>query len=247
MALQNKKFIFIAGVVAVIFVAFAIFLFVRDKNGGGKKPSQQQEMIVPDLPESKKRIIINDTNNKNGIKASFEKYASGDKKATETVSRETFFQNKEGQSIDLNDFSEAMNISISPGVKNFIDSKNYSAFYCRKSDGAKEYGIIFNTKKFLGNEAVDHIDLDKKIRESISNWEKTMLKDLQPVIFPDLNFSSDQLNQKLFFKDGKYRFSEITLPDGKIGSINYIVLGTPIIIASSPECMDEALNEFFDE
>jgi len=77
------------------------------------------------------------------------------------------------------------------------------------------------------------------VLDTMKVWEDTILPNLNTVLFPDIDFNEDSLNQKIEFRDGKYRYAEINLPGGEKGSINYDAIEYGIIVSVSPSCLDK--------
>ena len=113
-------------------------------------------------------------------------------------------------------------------------SNGYQIFYCPGPDGKKEYGayLDYNQVKIYRGFTYDVLDMMK-------SWETTIFPNFHTVLFPNIDFSQDDLNQKIEFRDGKYRYAEVNLPGGKKGSINYEDVEFGVIIAASPSCLDK--------
>ena len=110
-------------------------------------------------------------------------------------------------------------------------------YYCPIGGSKKEYAVYFgyNVEKAYAN-------LNPDTFTWMKNWEKNMLQDLHPVLFPGADFNQGDLNQNLQFRDGKFRYAEIKLPDGGASSINYYVSLNGVIITTSVSCMEKLIN-----
>ena len=163
----------------------------------------------------------------------------------ETISMKTIgdgskmieFKDENGDFIPLSDFEKATGIKIYGKLQNYLDSEDYRIFYCPTENNEKEFSVYFgeNVQKAYSNLFPDTILWMK-------DWEKTMLQDLHAILFPGIVFNDGDLNQNLQFKDGKYRYADIRLPDGKKGSINYFISENGVIVSSSLPCMDEMVE-----
>jgi hypothetical protein len=74
----------------------------------------------------------------------------------------------------------------------------------------------------------------------MKNWESTMFQDTRTILFPDANFTPQELQQKTVFKNGKYRYASISLTDNTQGSINYSLVDDFVVISNSVACLDKA-------
>jgi len=145
------------------------------------------------------------------------------------------YATKDNKQISLNEFSASLEIKIDSRLNNFLDSYNYDRIVCKNSSGNLDYGLVINNKLFR-----DYPTLNQEEINILRAWEPTMLKDLYKVLFPDTTFTDAELNQTLTFKNGTYRYTDITLPDNKKGSINYHTLVDSIVFTNSLECMNQA-------
>jgi hypothetical protein len=146
-------------------------------------------------------------------------------------------RNKDGVALPLDNFETAVGMQVNPQLKQFLDSSNYEVFYCPGNDNGKNFGIFlgYDIGKAYGNLYPDTLTWMK-------DWEKSILKDLHSVLFPNINFSESDLSQKLDFRNGKFRFSSVQLPDGQSSSINYAVIGDGILASSSPACLEKTVS-----
>lgn len=243
-----KKIIFVS-VILLVLVAIVLSILAWYKRSKDINTNQlaesQQEMFVPSLPEGSQRIGLKDIKNKEEIRAAFQRFAK--ESAIQDKVQEAYFLNDKNQSPALDDFSSAMDLNVPNNLKELLDQERYQIFYCTNEETAKEFGFIVNIRRFSQNEAIDYMTLDRRIKNNLADWEKTMLNDLHGVLFPKVDFNKDQLNQNVSFRNGKYRYAEVTLPDETRSSINYGNFGGPIVFSTSLECMDRATANFFDE
>jgi hypothetical protein len=149
------------------------------------------------------------------------------------------FKDARGNKISLADFEKGTNISILEQLRKHLDSEDYDMFYCPSSGNKKEYAVYFgyDVNKGFG-------DLYTGTVNWMKSWEMTMLSDLHAVLFPDVNLSEEELNQKLEFKDGKFRYAEVRLQGGKSSSINYHVSLNGIIISTTPSCLEKMIETY---
>ena len=148
-------------------------------------------------------------------------------------SKKIDFKNQEGSPIPLSDFEKALGVEIPSKIQEYL-SNGYQIFYCPGPDGKKEYGayLDYNQVKIYRGFTYDVLDMMK-------SWETTIFPNFHTVLFPNIDFSQDDLNQKIEFRDGKYRYAEVNLPGGKKGSINYEDVEFGVIIAASPSCLEK--------
>ena len=147
------------------------------------------------------------------------------------------FKDQNGKVIPLADFESATGTSINKQLGGYLDNTDYHMYYCPADSNGKSYAIYFGY-----NVSKAYVNLFPDTVAWMKEWEKTMLPDLHAALFPDVNFSAEELNQSLQFKDGKYRYTEVQLPGEKTSSINYHVSDNGVIISASPSCMDKLVN-----
>lgn len=253
-----KKIIIISGITLILVAALLIGLNWYRKAGqteNGQNTSQNQNIPVPALPAGVGRVELVNINDPRETKAAIENYAEkviqGEDVSgveNDTVAKETYIVDKNGQTILLKKFSELAGFKINTELEQIIDEKKYSLFFCSGKNNKKDFGLILNIGRFSkDDEKINSQNLENRIQDGLRKWEKTILKDLHPIIFPQINFNESQLNQNLVFKNGKYRYADVILPDGSLSSINYGNFGSPIIITTSLDCMDQATKSFFDD
>jgi len=233
----------ILGLISVISV---ILIFQRLDQS----KSKQERIENSDFPslsffsQSNEKTEAKEARNKEEIKKAFQDFLE----ETEQ-NKKNFLEIKlvdtSGNNFTLDDSIESLGFSIKPEVKKIVRQNDYSFFSCYFPEKGKDYGIILNIGRFRPEEKFDYRTLPDKLDSEIENW-KTVLRDLHDVLFPEINFSEEQLNQKIDFKQGRYLYSEIILPDGSKKSINYVNIGDPIIITTSLECIETAINEIAD-
>lgn len=148
---------------------------------------------------------------------------------------------EENEIIPLGSFAKTMNLEINPKLKNLLDYNNYGVFFCSEKDSRKSFGLVLNMKLFRGTYSED---LYKDAKSYMREWEANIFRDTHTIIFPDAEFSKKELEQKLTFKDGTYRYADIVIPGGKTASINYNIVFDSIIIATSLDCMDKMTEAF---
>jgi hypothetical protein len=143
------------------------------------------------------------------------------------------------KSISLDDFSQSVGLNVKLEIKNLLDTSRFDLFSCSVNSENKKLGIALNFKllpDYKGNLYKDELNIMK-------DWEVTLFQDTRTVIFPDINFTPQQLDQKPAFKNGQYRYAEISLPDDKKGSLNYDVIDDYLVISNSMDCLSSASDE----
>jgi len=238
-----KRILIITAIVIAI-IALSLWgwsLYQKGKLSSNKKQSEQkQTSYVPPLA-TVENIEVKDPKNLQQIKESVGSItdislpalsgANNDNKDNKDFA-EFSYKGTNGQPVLLDDFLRASNIKIYPDFKKYLDQNNFTEIYCLENN-QKSYGVIFNVGRFGLGENFSYA----QVKSAMSKWESTMLQDLSSLLYPQIEFSGEQLNQTLKFRDGKYRFAEINLPDGSKSSINYKIFGDPIVITTSQNCL----------
>jgi hypothetical protein len=234
---MNKRNIIIFGSILLVLAIVGIFYFISAKKVQNQAKQTNQPAVTsnvtlpaetsvnPQNVQSVQKIIENTTQ---------EPISS---QTTQEGSKLVNFKDQNGKPIPLADFEKATGVAINQQLRGYLDNKDYRIFYCLEGNSGKDLGVYFgyNVQKAYANLYPDTLAWMK-------DWEKTMLRDLHAVLFPDVNFSEGDLNQQVQFKDGKYRYAEIRLPDGKKSSINYHVSDNGVIIAASPACLEKLIS-----
>lgn len=253
-----KKIIITLGIILILAAVLLMGLnWYRkaDQTENEQNVGQNQNIPVPALPAGVGRVELVNISDPSEAKAAIENYAekviqgenvSGAENGT--VAKENYIVDKNGQMILFKKFSELAGFKINPELEQIIDEKKYSLFFCSEKNNKKNFGLIINIRRFSkDDEKINSQNMENRIQGGLRKWEKTVLKDLHSIIFPQINFSESQLNQSLVFKNGKYRYADIILPDGSLSSINYGNFGSPIVITTSLDCMEQATKSFFDD
>lgn len=142
--------------------------------------------------------------------------------------------------IPLDKFAQATNLKINPKLKKLLKNNDYDVFSCASPSGTS-FGFFVSLKlmpHYQGNLFKDEVRFMKE-------WEPTLLRDTAKVIFPNMNFTQEELRQPLIFSSGQHSSATIKLPGGMSGSINYTLVDDFIIISSSRECLNKASLELF--
>jgi hypothetical protein len=239
---MNKKKLLIGGIALLVIIAIALTIYnkLSSPPASSTDSSPNQQPTISLFPTDVHTVQnINDTAE---IQSSFNSYRGETipNEALETRVRDIKIADTEGQNAAIVDVISTLNATLPASITEIVDKRDYNLFYCPDYELKKHYGLLMNIK--FGNNPMT----DEAIVARLKQWEPTMLKDLAPVLFPDISFSTAQLTQPIQFKDGKYRYAEFALPDGSSGSINYVHYGSPIVISSSTECMTHATKHFFD-
>jgi hypothetical protein len=243
---QNKfmslKKIFIAsGIVVIVAVSvIVLYLLSQKKETVSQEPAQNQESAIPSVLPSGTESSRNqeDVAEARKIFENAVQETTSDKTKTDG-SKKIDFKNQKGSPIPLSDFENDLDVKIYPELQKYLDN-GYQVFYCPGTDGKKEFGIFleYDMEKLYRVFTYDVLDMMK-------NWESTILPDLHIVLYPNSDFSGSELNQKLQFKNGKYRYAEINLPGGGKGSIEYEAIESGVIVAASPLCLDK-VHEYYE-
>lgn len=151
------------------------------------------------------------------------------------------FRDNKKDPVSLDTFSSAMGIKIDEHVRGLLERSSYDVFSCGIINGVKSVGMEIDAKTLANYKG----DLYQDKVKFLKDWEKTMLPDLKNILFPEIDFSQKYLEQELVFKDGEYRYSNVELPNNMKSSINYEILGNPILISNSLDCIKKASYYIF--
>jgi len=238
--MSSKKIFIAVGIIVIVVISVIVLYFLfQKKKAVLQEQTQNQEITIPaSLPSGI------------GSSMSQENVAEA-RKIFENITRETVsdetkkegskkidFKNQAGSPIPLSDFEKGLGVEISPKLKGYLDD-GYQIFYCPGSDGKKEFGLYleYSQDKIYRGFTYNVLDMTK-------GWEGTIFPNLHAVLFPDVDFSEDSLNQKIQFRDGKYRYAEVGLPGGEKSSIQYKAIECGIIVSTSPSCLDNAYQYY---
>ncbi|MDI6777783.1 MAG: hypothetical protein QMD77_01180 [Patescibacteria group bacterium] len=241
-------------ILAMLIVVLALFAISSFRSSNRNIPVQENVVApsfgIPSLPfsQSVKNINISDPKSEEDIKNAYYGFSQAESpKNGESNFLEMKLVSPSQENIPLNLFFKSLGAKIDPKIEKFVSQSDYSPFACSFGGGKKDYGLILNVGRFKSEDGVDYRTLPKQVDDGIVKWGGTILKDLQPILFPSVDFTEQQLVQKIDFKEGKYIYGEVVLPDGTKKSINYASIGDPIIITTSLECMDMAIEKIADE
>jgi len=231
--MKKKNLIIIGSVLLLIIIAlFFVLLAARKKQNQG---NQQVIQNPATLPSSQAINSQNVEDIKKTIDNIVQEPIPG--KVVQEGSDLVKFSDQSDKLIPLADFESATGIVINKDLRSYLDSTDYRIFYCPAGSNEKNFGLYvgYNVQKAYNDLYPDTIKWMK-------NWERTMFSDLHSVLFPSVNFEAKYLDQSLQFRDGKFRYAEISLPGGKTSSINYRVSDNGVIIATSPACLDKIVS-----
>lgn len=261
---MNRKYIIIAVIAILIVIIVAIYLiFFNSKETQISEIENQQTAAqlptnaLPTNISEGSAIKVNDRDNQVQIKDSYNKYIDQNvddipsyKKNGISIAYSMDDQN--GKMVDLDSFLDSVGATINPKIKNLIGTNYYGLFYCPNEKGGKDFGMTFE----LGNSDPQKLQsVNSQAKEALRQWEPYILKDLRSILFPEKNFSEEQINQSLVFKEGEFRYADVILPGGEKSSINYVVDIYPpdhpssvnyIYIATSKDCLQKSLGSLFD-
>jgi hypothetical protein len=249
---MNKKTYIIIAVILLVIVVVAIVVLALNspkvKNDEKKTTNEEQVSNLPtDIPKIDV-LRVDNIDNSTQIKNSYDSYASQDYEKfkyyeADGISDVFAPSDKDANLIPIETFLNSIDANINPKIKSIIEANYYGLFYCINEKKQKEYGIALDLNDKDPVKTKNNFD---SAGDAMSVWELYLLKDMQNVLFPADKLNEAELNQSLFFKDGKYRYAEVNLPNGK-SSINYKVVGDSlnlIIIATSQDCVKKAIGLF---
>lgn len=223
---------------------FCYFYFRESKINNTSNQNQTTSKTVNKLPvdnidkmssSSDNDYYVKDLKNKEEIKKAFDKYLNSDNK-DELSWNKIINDKKQWTSVD--DFSSAVGIKINDKVGNLLKKDEYYMISCSSAENGRDYGIGITVRLFdnYQNLFADKISF-------LKNWERSMLSDLQGVIFPKTKFSQAELNKELDFEGDlrldQYRSAKIN----DSSSIYYNIVDDYILVTSSKACMDKITSD----
>ncbi|MCX6766797.1 MAG: hypothetical protein NT170_03405 [Candidatus Moranbacteria bacterium] len=235
-----KKIFIVVGLVVIVAVSVTMFVLLSQKKGTiSQEPAQNQESAIPAVLPSKTDPSVSQENVKESRKI-FENIIQesiSDKTKKEGL-KLIAFENQKGSPIPLSDFEKALGVEMHSKIQEYL-SNGYQIFYCPGSGEKKEFGIFleYNQEKVYIGFSYDVLDMMK-------DWENTIFPNLHAVLYPNINFSKEELNQKIEFREGKYRYAGVNLPGGEKSSIQYQAVGDGIIVATSLSCLDNLYQHY---
>ncbi len=217
-----------------IFLAIIIVMMIVRKNDQ-KEGDLIQTQTVP-VADNFEKIYLKEKENEQEIKENFKEYVQKELVANEVEKGYSQAQivTPSGEVVGLEMFSQAMEIKINRNIKNILNQNDFALVKCQSENGRNMQGIILNVKLFKS-----FPNLYEREKEWMREWERTILGDLHQILFPGIVFGESYLNKPLQFRDGKYRYAEVELPDGTRSSINYNIVFDSIIITTSLPCLEK--------
>lgn len=243
---MKKTLVICIAIVAIILLIVAI-IFYMTKNKSSQNtqiPAQTSPQIsVPVLPGNE-TVKVDTQDISRSVQENISKAEASGK---ETLN--TNFQDAKGESLTLEQFKTATNITIKPEIYVNLSQTDYSFFTCnQKTENVEGLGLITRFKS--GSTVAYYANLYKKMDENLANWEGTVFSDLAQLLFP-----VKKISQKPVFKSTKYttengaakinvRYANIKSDDGANLSIDYAVFEENIYIFNNPQCLRKALDKY---
>ncbi len=238
----------IVGLAVIIVATLTYYRTTEEELSTVPMDTPESSANIPSFPEqtNNQLVSIENPNDLDEIKKAFSDFVSEPAKANiaYTGVRVIRFADNKGKLLSLSTISSSLGITIPKTLADLVEDEDYDIFYCSSGDGEKDYGLILYARSAVGR-SLNEGDY-KNIVGQMKQWESSMLRDLHLILFPNISFSEPELGQKLLFRDGNVRFTEIQMPDGTKGSINYKQFGDSIMITSSLECLSNGSGYFFD-
>jgi len=224
-------------VLVLIIIAFVLALVFGWKKEETMLPSSGIE--IPSLPATDTKFInVENLNDKNEIRSAFDKYVAEASQANVSAEGKNYtktqIRNKSGQIVALDGFLKSTDSTIYPKIWNLLKNDDYYLVNC----GQGNFGVMLNVKLFD-----DYWNLYQDELAWMKEWEKSMFKDMHSIVFSGIPFDQKNLDQRTEFKSGKYRYADITLPDGTKGSLNYNIVFDSIIMTNSQDCLKKVSDD----
>lgn len=245
--MDTRKKIIIVSIVAGALVFLTASFLINKKSNSSTNTAPEESSVVADSNMEKGNtgssadvieqntqgggapVDINSNINTADNKDTQQDFSADDIKFTSP-------KNDQGEELSLEQFSEINHMKVGKFINNLLDGGGFYLLSCPSASVKKNAGMIFTLKSipdYKGNIYADEVNYMK-------SWEKTMFGDVKAVLFPDMNFTSQQLQQVKIFKDGKYRYAETLLKSNEWVSINYTFVNSYIVISNSMQCIDSA-------
>lgn len=246
MIVDKKKFLIILTVIVAVLYAVVHLLSSNKKPTPTANPVQPAPAPMPAAAPSQPATTPSATSNwgksaaVNDQTSVSEAYRSLIDEQEDELFNYFRLSDEQGKDIRLDNLAQGLNVGLPDFLKKRINNDDYYLFSCQELGKTRQYGII------LFYSADDSGETATTPYQDMIQWEPTMLKDLYPLLFPTLAFSSEQLQQSLIFSQGQYREASVQLPDSTSGAIAYSVIDGPIVITTSLACVDIAKGYFFD-
>ncbi|MFA5777691.1 MAG: hypothetical protein WC906_04595 [Parcubacteria group bacterium] len=247
--MDRKKIIAISMSVSFIATAAIFYYFYFQGNQASQtsnatgKSQNKLELKTPiavsnNIENSSNNFYyVQDLKNSEEIKKAFNEYTNN--KSSLAQNKQLSWNriaNKEKEEVSLDDLSVAVGFKINDKISTLFNKNEYDLIICSPENSSQSYGIVLEVDLFN-----NYPDLYQDEVNFMKTWEGSMLSDLHEVLFPGVNFSQSELDKKLEFKDGRYRYAEVKAG----GSMYYEIIDDYIIISSSALCVDKTSLEIF--
>jgi hypothetical protein len=252
---MDRKKVIIGSLIASFVIVLAGFFYVYYQRNGQNQTNNQtagngnNQINNFQIPNNK-----NTVNNKNSAVVSSSQYILNDIKTSGDIKKDvnTYLNDQlasgtknpivwakvsdsKGQTVSLDNFTQAVGIKINDSVFGLLKKDDYNLVTCRSISGKSDVGLVIAVKLFENNYSnlyQDELDFMKK-------WEPYMFKDLHALIFPTKNFTQAELDQKIQFQDGLYRYSQID----STTEIHYNIVDDFIVVSSSDFCVQKTSTD----
>jgi hypothetical protein len=253
-----KKIYLIAAVFVIVAITIVVSLvFFGQEKSQTEETNNQTTVSLPVGMPQESSIQVKNVEDSTQIKDSYEKYVGQDINnfpyyIEDGISQAYSVDDGKGNLVDLKTFSNSIDAKLNSKLIDMIGTSYYGFFYCPNKKGEKNFGVTFE----LGNSDPQKLEsVNSQAKDILRQWEPYMLKDLHNILFPGKNFSEEQISQPIVFKEGKFRYAEVSLPGEEKSSINYVVDIYPpdhpsstnlVYITTSKDCLQKSLYSLFD-
>lgn len=181
---------------------------------------------------------IDNANNSEEIRKGFKELINQiDKDSSyKPIPKWTIITDNNNRQVPIDDLTSAIGSSIPNNILDIIDKNYYEFASCVGEKGEKSLGMMLKGKVVEGYQP----DLFQNMKKYEQDWESTLFHDTRAILFP--NYDSNKLNELnpgVAFKNGKYRYADINLPDGKKSILSHALIGGMFVISNSVDCMDK--------
>jgi hypothetical protein len=240
---MKKKYTIILIVIFLAIIILAVVSYLQEK----KKSDQQAETtnenqanisLPPPQGIDKAEFSANSQSNLSDQVGSFldKQIDSSPLPSGLNELRDIKFKDSAGNPLSLVDFEQAVGIKIDGQLEKFLKNDDYNFIVCPETNGKKSYGLVLNIRLLTKGEVYPDVNT------LLASWEPSMLGNLKNLLYRDIDFSDSDLSININFRDGKYRFAEITLENGNKINLNYTWVDDYVLFATSLECTDEIYN-----
>ncbi|MES2749000.1 MAG: hypothetical protein V4606_01230 [Patescibacteria group bacterium] len=188
--------------------------------------------------------VIDDNSNEfnQDLKNNFTEFLS----ATKTENTWSAFAGNEGN-ISIETFATVLNGKINSNISSLIDVNDWKLYKCATASQNSNVVMSLRFKLQFNYQGDLYADQMKYLKE----WEKSLVADVAPIIFPKESSKGTIIQQADFttMTDIDYitvRRANVLFSDGSQGFMHYIFVGDELLFSGDVNCLLEAQELLFD-